>query len=635
MTNWTRPVRLSFVFALLAALVACSGDDSAAGEWPAYGGDAGGSGYSGLDQINRETVDGLEVAWIFQTGDAELISSFKFEATPIQTGGLLYVSTPLNRVIAIDPETGVEVWRYDPDLDRTKPRNQGFVSRGVSYWEDPDAPASQKCGSRIFQGTIDATLIALDARTGELCEGFGEGGVIPLDRGVGPVISGFYSITSPPSIIGDVIVIGSSIRDHFRVEEAYGTVRGFDARTGEQLWDWDPIPRNPDQPGWDTWTPEAAQKTGAANAWAPISADPELGLVFVPTGSASPDFYGGERPGANLYSSSVVALHAATGEIAWHFQVVHHDIFDYDVSSQPTLVTVPRDGVDIPAVAVVTKMAHVFILDRATGEPLFPVEERPVPQSDVEGEESWPTQPFPVLPPPLLPEKIGPEDAWGITVGDEIQCRAQIESARNEGIFTPPSLQGTLFFPSWWGAINWGGAAFDKERSILVTGVKRLPGILKLIPRESATSGNQLGTPYEKEETFLFSPGGLPCIKPPWSNLVAIDLASGEIMWETPLGEVPADRILPSQKVLGTLFFGGPITTAGGLVFMAATLDDAIRAFDIETGEEVWKRPLPAGGQATPMTYEINGRQYVVIVAGGHNGLGSTPGDYVVAFALP
>ncbi|MFQ5571659.1 MAG: PQQ-binding-like beta-propeller repeat protein, partial [Rhodothermales bacterium] len=405
--------------------------------WPAYGGDLGGSQYSPLSQINRDNVRQLQVAWTIRTGDMRHegqsggegtcskchASDSKFETTPILGGNRLYVSTPTNRTLALNPETGAEEWAYDPKIDLSLNRNEGFISRGVSQWEDPTRPPGTPCRHTVFLATVDARLIALDAATGALCPDFGEAGTVRLDEGIGDLQEGQYGVTSPPAIIGDVVVVGSSVGDNRRVDDERGIVRAFDARTGTMVWSWDPIPRQPGMPGWETWTPEGASKTGAANAWAPLSGDEERDLVFIPTGSASPDFYGGERLGSNLFANSVVALRASTGERVWHYQVVHHDLWDYDVPAQPTLITVPRDGEDIPAVAVATKMGHLFVLHRETGEPLFPVEERPVPASTVPGEEAWPTQPFPVLPRPLHPQTLGPDDAWGLTEEDRTYCR--------------------------------------------------------------------------------------------------------------------------------------------------------------------------------------------------------------------
>ncbi len=458
------------------------GGASADAGWIAYGADAGGSRYSPLDQIDRTNVSRLEIAWSIRTGDASHDDASegpqdgcgrchrgdsKFEATPIIARGTLYLSTPLNRVLALDPETGEERWRHDPGLATNIERNEGFVSRGVSYWEDasrPDAP----CGRRIFLGTIDATLIALDASTGALCTGFGDNGLVRLDTGVGRVQRGQYGVTSPPAIVGDILIVGSSMGDNRRVDMEHGTVRGHDARTGELRWAFDPIPRDSTHPAWSEWTPEAAAKTGAANAWAPLAADAVRDMVFVPTGSAAPDFFGGERPGSNRFANSLVALRASTGEMLWHFQVVHHDLWDYDIAAQPTLVTVPRNGRDVPAVAVATKTGHLFVLDRETGTPLFPVEERPVPRSHVPGESAWPTQPVPVKPAPLHPNGMSPDEVWGATPEDLAACRALIQPLRNDGVFTPPGLEGTLMFPGFGGGVNWGGMAWDAQRRVIV-----------------------------------------------------------------------------------------------------------------------------------------------------------------------
>jgi quinoprotein glucose dehydrogenase len=645
-----------FVFPVMIA-VACgpSRDELASrssevhSDWPHYGGDLGGSRFSPLAQINRDNVDQLRVAWTGRTGELRHddqpetsgpcqqchMSDSKFEATPVIADGRLFVSTPLNRVVALHAETGELEWEYNPHIDLDMSRSEGFVSRGVALWEDGEG-ASGACRRRVFFGTIDANLVALDAATGDLCGDFGTDGLVDLSQGVGEVDEGQYGVTSPPLVIGDVVVVGSAVGDNRRVEMERGTVRGFNARNGELLWSWDPIPRRPGMPGYETWTPEAARRNGGANAWPPLSADAERGLVFVPTGAAAPDFYGGERLGANLYSNSLVALHASTGEIAWHYQVVHHDLWDYDIPAQPVLVTVVRDGVEVPGVAVVTKMGFVFVLDRESGEPLFPVEERPVPASSVAGEEAWPTQPFPVVPPPLHPQSLSPDDAWGVTDEDRASCRQQLEGLRYEGMFTPPSLEGTLVYPGYAGGMNWNGMAFHPEGRVLVTMVNRIATWVRLHERApGSTSGNQLGTPYSMSRAVITAPSGMLCAPPPWGTVIAVSLDSGDVLWEKPLGRVPQLAGVPGAEQWGSIGFGGPIVTAGGLVFIGASMDDFIRAFDVETGDMLWEAPLPAGGQATPMTYEINGRQYIVIAAGGHGRLGTTQGDFVVAFALP
>ena len=659
-----RRSRVECVSAIGAALgilvVACSEAPSASApgtstlvadaDWPAYGRDAGGSRFSPLDQIHAGNVDGLEVAWTFQTGDLSHedgsegpqegcgrchTGETKFETTPILADGRLFLSTPLNRVIALDPEAGTELWRFDPHIKTDIDRSEGFVSRGVSYWHG-DGSAGRACAGRVYLGTVDARLFALDAATGDLCADFGDGGVVRLDIGVGDVQEGQYGLTSPAAIVNDIVVVGSSMGDNRRVEMERGIVRGYDARSGEMLWAWDPIPRSSDDPAWETWTPEAAVKTGGANAWAPLSADPLRDMVFVPTGSAAPDFYGGERLGQNLYANSVVALRASTGEVIWHFQVVHHDLWDYDVPSQPTLTTVRRGGEEVPAVVVGTKMGFVFVLHRETGEPLFEVEERPVPASTVPGEEAWPTQPFPVLPPPLHPLTLTADEAWGPTPEDQEFCRNELEQLVFEGMYTPPGLERTLMYPGFAGGINWGGVAVDRAQGVMVTNVKRVPMWVQLQARpEGATWGNQIGTPYHMNRSQVGSPVGLPCNAPPFGNLVAVDLETGRVRWESPLGMHPELAEVPGAAEWGSTGMGGPIITAGGLVFIGAARDDFLRAYDLSSGEEVWKGALPAGGQATPMTYEVGGRQYVVIAAGGHGSLGTTRGDYVVAFALP
>lgn len=620
--------------------------------WPAYGGDPYGTRYSPLTQIRRENVEHLEVAWTHRTGDVSDGSTYprrsSFEATPILFDGTLYVSTPFSRVIALDPETGEERWTHDPKIDLYERYSESLVSRGVEAWEDPEAGEEEACKRRIFFATLDARLLALDAATGEPCQGFGVGGEVDLKVGVGEVEPGEYEVTSPPVAVGHVVVVGSAQGDNRRVEVEKGDVRGFDARSGALRWAFQTVPRTPESSGWEEWQPESARRTGAANAWAPLASDPQRDLVFIPTGSAAPDFYGGERPGSNIFANSVVALRAGTGELVWHFQVVHHDLWDYDVGSQPALITVRRDGEEIPAVAQATKMGHIFVLHRETGVPLFPVEERPVPASTVSGEQAWPTQPFPVMPAALQPELMTPDSAWGLTPWDRGKCREKMERLRYEGIFTPPSLEGTLEYPSMIGGANWGSLAVDPERRLMILNVSRFASWVRLIPRDEYVSARtapdaegsftaQAGTPYGMNRDPLVSPWNIPCTPPPWGTLVALHLDTGERVWEVRLGTLRDIAPLPLAIKYGTPNLGGPIVTASGLVFIAAAMDDYLRAFDVETGEELWKGRLPAGGQATPMTYRIrpDGKQYVVIAAGGHAGLGTKLGDYLVAFALP
>ena len=623
---------------------------SAAVEWPAYGRDAEGTRYSPAAQIKRENVRQLRQAWSIRTGDLMAGSNAgRFEAVPIFVDGTLFISTPLGNVLALDPETGAERWRFDAKLSLDADYGD-FASRGVSTWVDRRLGRSAVCRRRIFVAPVDARLIALDAATGKPCRDFGNAGQVDLTVGLRnpPAYKGEYEVTSPPAIFGDLVIVGSAVGDNFRADAPSGVVRAFDARTGAQKWTWDPIPRDSSERGYDTWQGPVAHQTGAANAWSLISVDAKRGLIFVPVGSASPDFFGGERLGANLFANSVVALHATTGKVAWHFQAVHHDLWDYDIPSQPVLITVRRTGAGpaVDAVVVTTKMGHVFVLDRATGTPIFPVEERPVPASDVPGEKAWPTQPFPVLPVPLTPARLAPDDAFGLTPEDRAQCRAKIASARSEGIFTPPSLRGTIIYPGNIGGSNWGGAAWDPTRKLLVTPTNNLAFAVTLIPRDSmaaarrAAPGSEIspqrGTPYGMKREVLFSPSGVPCNPPPWGLLKAVSLSDGAKQWESPLGYIPALKDVPNGKSWGSINLGGAMITAAGLVFASGGFDSELHAFDIENGRELWQAKLPAGGNAMPMTYRTaRGKQYVVISAGGHDRLRTPLGDYVVAFALP
>jgi len=618
----------------------------AVAEWPAYGNDPGGSRYSELDQITPGNVHHLERAWVYRTGEdytgTEHAGRAAFESTPILIDGTLYLSTQTNRIIALDPINGRKKWAYDPKINIDSGLFAEFTSRGVSAWRDDESGALH-----LYMGTIDARLIAIDAATGRPIDAFGDHGVIDLATGVGNVDKGMYSVTSPPAIVDGVVVIGSAIGDNRRVESERGVVRAYDAKTGVLRWSWDPIPRSESDSAWDEWEPDQAQKTGGANAWAPLSADPERGLVFVPTGSPSPDYYGGERIGSNLYANSVVALRAATGEVVWHFQTVHHDLWDYDVPAQPVLMTVTKDGKSIPAVAQATKMGHLFFLHRDTGEPVFPVEERPVPQTDVPGEKTWPTQPFPVVTPPLVPQGLTESDAWGLTMIDRGFAKKRIAKYRSEGIFTPPSLRGTIEYPGIAGGTNWGSLAFDPARELVVLNTSRAPFAVTLRPREEydlekdpggyIERSDQSGTPYGLHREPLLSGLGIPLVKPPWGTLTAVSTRTGKIAWESTLGTIRDLTGIPIPKKWGTPSMGGPITTASGVTFIGATMDNYLRAFDTDTGEELWKGRLPAGGQATPMTYRLSrdSKQYVVICAGGHGKLGTTLGDYVIAYALP
>lgn len=620
-----------------------------AGGWTFYGQNEGGARYSALDQIDRGNVSQLEVAWEYHTGDRKRDGRYQttFQTTPILIDGTLYLSTGSGRVIALDPETGRERWVFNLAIDMSVPRAES-ASRGVTAWLDANLDPGSPCRRRIFLATIDARLIALDGATGRRCPGFGSDGSVDLSAGVDladyKVNRRMYGVTSPPVTIGDLVVVGSAIGDNRGVTLERGIIRAFDARTGRLAWAWDPVPKSPEDPAWRTWEDDSALRTGAGNVWAPMSVDSERDLVFVPTTSPSPDYFGGKRPGSNVYANSIVALRGSTGEVVWHYQLVHHDLWDYDLPAQPSLITVKRDGKDVPAVAQATKMGLLFVFNRETGEPLFPIEERKVPQTDVPGEKSWPTQPFPVRPAPLVPHSVSPEDAWGVTPWDRRKCSELISAHRNEGIYTPPGLKGSIQIPGIAGGTNWGGVAFDEGRGVAVLNMINLPFIITLVPREKgmtrtprSMTNDMVDTPYLLRRDPLLSPLGLPCVRPPWGTIAAVDLNSGEIRWQVPLGTIRDLAPVPLPLELGVPGLGGPVITAGGLVFIGAAAESAFRAFDIDTGEVLWETRLPAGGQATPMTYRLgeSGRQFVAIAAGGHGNLGSKLGDSIVAFALP
>jgi len=633
---------------LLYSLAAGASPDA---DWPNYGRTPGGDRHSPLAQIDRGNVGRLELAWEYKTGEAALKTGnpTALEATPLVIEGRMYLSTPLGKVIALDPVTGRQIWARDMEVKRER----GFgdwVSRGVSYWSDGKVAAPKACDRRIIVATIDARLAALDSQSGELCPGFGNRGVVDLVAGLRNKQSygDEYEQTSPPAIIGDLIVVGSAIADNNSNVGATGEVRAFDARSGALRWTWYPVPQDPADPGYATWKGSAGIRTGGANTWSVIAADPKRGLVFLPTTSPATDYYGGTRLGDNRYANSVVALHAATGKIAWHFQTVHHDLWDYDNAAPPALITLPN-GKD--AVLQATKTAQLFVLDRDSGAPLFPVEERAVPKSDVAGEETSPTQPLSSLSTGF--RTFTEKDVWGATPEDLAECRARFAALRYDGPFTPPSERGTVMLPANFGGAHWGGVAYDSGRGIVVVPNNRLAAVVTLIPREKwkvmkekLTQGERVGkeftdmqgTPYVMQRETWLSSKRSPCTAPPFGNLTAISLKDGRTLWDVPLGtDEGLDKIglpkLPANS--GMVNLGGAITTVSGLVFIGSTLDAHVRAFDVETGRELWKYKLPAGGKATPMTYlGADGRQYVVISAGG-DGKVWGKADSVMAFALP
>jgi quinoprotein glucose dehydrogenase len=617
-------------------------------EWPFWGGDRGASHHSPLEQITPANVGALEVAWTHRSGDYYDGTGYSkrtaHQATPIAVNELLYYCTPFMRVFALDPETGEERWSFDPDFkERHGEGPYPLICRGVSYWEDSERSGGV-CSKRIFYGTGDSELIALDADTGEPCADFGTQGRVALREGIGEAPGWEYAPTSPPQVIGDRVVLGAMIADNVRVDAPAGVVRAFDARSGALVWAWDPIP-----PDWSPSDRKLGQSftPGTPNIWSVITGDAERGLVFVPTGNPSPDLYGGMREGIDYYGSSTVALDAETGEVAWHWQSVHHDVWDFDTASPPTLFEIPGVGEGAAAVAQTTKMGHIFLLDRETGEPLYPVEERPVPQGGVPGEVLSPTQPFPTHPAPLHPLDLEP---FGFTPFDRASCRRMRESYRWDGIFTPPTVEGSIQMPHTAGGMNWGGVAIDPERGRLIVNQTHAAVVNRMVPRAEADQldesdyvyPNELyemrGTPYAVHRFPYFSAFGGPCNPPPWGSLTAVDLRTGEVEWSRPYGTLRGAAPFPVWLVFrgyGSPTFGGGMSTASGLYFIGASMDKYFRAIDVETGEELWRNRMPFMGSAVPMSYRLrdDARQFVVIAAGG-NPIAEM-GDALVAYALP
>ena len=666
--------------------------------WPTYGGDPGGLRFSKSTQITRGNVGQLHAVWTFHTNALDTAAARaltpSFEATPVISGHTLYLTSPFDVVFALDAQDGKERWRYDPHVSGLKP-NSILTSRGVSLWPlgaviEPQGPT---CTYRVFLGTLDGRLLALDAVTGKVCAGFGENGSVDMRQGIHFQNVGFYGMTSPPTVVGNVVVVGSTVGDNYAVDIESGLVRGYDAVTGKLLWSWEPLP----------WAEKQKVRTGAGNVWSVISADPALGLVYLPTGSASPDLYGGLRPGDNRDANSIVALEAATGKKVWSFQVVHHDVWDYDIPSEPVLFTWRGTT---PAIAVTTKMGMIFLFDRRTGQPLIPVEERPVPQSDVGGEQTWPTQPFQNIPSlaPLV-MSMAESSSYQRPDADVESCRKQFASLRYEGIYTPPSVKGSLDYPGPTGGVNWGGAAVDPTTGILYANTNRIASVVRMVPRygpemiwkdiehalfeekkktwggililvfliesirrrsvkpgrallivvllaagtiggkrlyDSAATrsqmpvvdhfgfelGQQRKTPYLFVRHPMVDSRGFSCTPAPWGSITAVNLNTLSKVWEKPLG-----TMIPNQQT-GIRSFGGPIVTASGRVITAGAEDPWLRVFDASTGEELQKVQLPVPAVATPMTYTLEGRQYVVVAAGGH-GDGSVPlGDSLMAFSV-
>lgn len=590
-------------------------------DWPVNMGDATGRRYSPLEQINRGNVADLEVAWVYHTGDAG--PGTNIECTPIVIDRLMYLTTADGKVVSLDAATGERRWEYDafekpkPNVYPDRAHGPRGLNRGVAYWRDGDGPAY------IFMGTMDGYLIKLDATAGKPAAGFGQDGLLDLHVGIERDISKvYYGVTSAPLVFEDLVIVGFA-NGEGGVGEAPGDIRAFSARTGEELWRFHTIPR-PGAFGNETWAEGAWKDRGGANAWGGLTLDAARGIVFAGTGSAGADYLGSDRHGENLFANCVLALNARTGERIWHFQTVRHDLWDLDVPTPPVLVRLRSEGVERDAVAQVSKTGFVYVLDRETGKPLFPVEERPVRPSDIPGEAAWPTQVFPLAPPPFVLQHFGPDTVTDISPEARAYVLEQLKHLRAGSIFNPPSAEGSVYTPGLHGGATWAGASFDPETGVLYVAGNNVPWVATF------TEPPDRGLKLEKFEDHE----GYPAIRPPWGTLTAVDLNKGELVWQATLGEFPeltARGIAPT----GTENFGGNIVTAGGLIFVAGTMDEMFRAFDKTSGKVLWEYKLNAAGYAQPCTYMVDGRQYVVIAAGGGGKLGTKTGDEFVAFTLP
>ncbi len=587
-------------------------------EWRCYGGDQGASRYSPLDQINRSNVKNLKVAWVYRSGDAMQRPATTIECTPIVVEGVMYLTTAQVHVRALNAATGAVLWTSDPFAAK-RGRGSPGVNRGVCFWQD----GSER---RIFLIVRDQ-FFSLDAGTGKLVPGFGENGVVDLKENFDHDMTGLsFRSSSPPVAYRDLIIVGGGGGEG-PYPEAPGHIRGYDARTGKRRWIFHTVPK-PGEFGNDTWEGNSWKTAGGTNNWAGMSVDEKRGLVFASIGSPSFDYYGGDRKGANLFGNCVLALKAETGERAWHFQTVHHDVWDYDLPAQPALITVRQRGRRIDAVAQVTKTAMLFLFDRSTGKPLFPIEERPIQKSDVPGEELWPTQPFPVKPPPFSRQDFSEDQITDISPEAHEAVKKIYQVSRIGKMFTPPSKVGTVVHPGFRGGALWGGCSFDPALNLLFVNSDENSDRITL----ADAAPDQPFRYALPERRRYVDPEGYPAIKPPWGYLTAIDLDKGEFAWRVVIGEFPALKARGIPKT-GTPTNGGSIATAGGLVFIAATFDEKIRAFDSKTGEILWEHQLSAGGYATPCTYEVDGRQYLAIAAGGGKGF-TKPGDEFVVFSL-
>ena len=600
-------------------------------EWHYYGGDSGGMKHSPLKQITPGNVAKLKVAWEFHTGDVSdgktLSIRSAFEATPLVHDGVMYLTTPFNRLIALDPETGKQLWAFDPKIDRQRPFNL-FINRGGAVWTGGNK-------KRIFYGTLDGRLFSIDAATGEPDPGFGDRGAVDLRVGVADKFPGRgYGMTSPPAIYKNLVICGALASDG-EPQGPAGDVRAFDAVTGKLVWQFHTVARKGEF-GNDTWEGDSWKDRGGANAWSILSVDQQRGIVFLPLTSPSTDLYGGDRKGANLFGDSLVALEAATGKRIWHFQTVHHNIWDYDLPAQPNLITVTRAGRKVPAVSQVTKTGFVFLFDRVSGKPLFDIEERAVPPSEIPGEQAWPTQPFPVKPPPFTRQSMTRDELNTLTPESKAFCEKLVEGVVFGGLYTPIGLKPTVLFPSTNGGANWGGASFDPETETLYVNSMEIGFVQRMTKRPEGSVIPYRSQGMQTPNSRFWDRKMIPCQKPPWGFLTAIDMNTGEFKWRSVLGvvdELVAKGIPPT----GTSNIGGSVVTAGGVVFIGATNDQRFRAFDKRTGKELWVHRLPASAHATPATYigRKTRKQFVVVAAGGGNKYNDVYSDTLVAFTLP
>ena len=645
----------SFAASVAAAASLPTNDDAQPDEdWRDYGRTQFGQRYSPLKQITPANVKNLKVAWTFRTGDLQGKNDpveTTFEVTPIKVNNTLYLCSQHQRLFALDAKTGTLRWSYDPKV-QDNPTFQHLTCRGVSYHETvagavnaDGSPAPTDCPRTIFLPVNDGRMIALNADSGKLCDSFGDHGTVNLEVGMGEHTPGFYEPTSPPIVSDKILVVAGAVIDNYSTHEPSGVIRGFDIHTGKLVWAWDSGAQD------ENALPSATHTytTNSPNSWITASYDPKLGLVYMPMGVQTPDIWAGNRtPLAERYSSALVALDINTGKRVWSYQTVHHDLWDMDLPSQPTLADLPTANGVVPAILQPAKTGNLFVLDRRTGKLIVPAPERPVPQGAAPGDRTSPTQPFSEL--TFRPEaKLTGADMWGATIFDQLACRITFHKLRYEGTFTPPSLQGTLVFPGNLGMFEWGGIAVDPIRNIAIANPMAIPFVSTLIPRgpnnpaapnDAHPSGTETGvqpmygTPYGVDLHALLSPVGIPCMRPPWGYMAGIDLTTKKIVWMHKNGTIRDSSPVPLPFKLGVPTLGGPMTTAGGVAFLTSTLDYYIRAYDVTTGEQLWQDRLPAGGQSTPMTYAVDGQQYVVTAAGGHGSFGTKIGDYVIAYKL-